>query len=418
VPAGALTNETTIRVAMDSTGAPALPSGLTAAGNTYVITPHGGEFAKPIEVRIPAPALALQPTQQLKLAKAQPGGEWLVLSDTELTDGVLSARVESFSFFTAIVITYPLPILQAEPLQLTASLTCGDQPCDAALGNVTATYTVTSNNGQTPAICPTYDVGIATTTTNFFEREEFPIPLTGGSLTRTVSPGPYHAYYFSAIEHCGGGGAFNNFGRGWIRTVEWAKGPAYPGISVLSMPPQLDVLEGRAANLDVVLGGGASRSQFATTPEAAFSAPTRTDRAIIDWQRSDDGGASWRDIARSFQNEGNPLPFGTGQPWRQWSVRHGFIATATRARMLHTALADPAGAVRDELRDATERTPAERVARHRQLAALGADSHRADRKPFRRRFRLARSEFAMANTPRQFERCVERCHDRQRRNRH
>jgi len=75
VPAGAIDTDTTIRIAMDSTGAPALPEGLTSAGNTYVITPHGGAFRQPVEVHIPAPTVTLLPTQELKRAKAQPWGE-------------------------------------------------------------------------------------------------------------------------------------------------------------------------------------------------------------------------------------------------------------------------------------------------------------------------------------------------------
>ena len=75
---------TTIRIAMDSTGAPSLPTGLVAAGNTYVVTPHGGDFKQLVEVRIPVPAVTLLPTQQLKIAKAQPSGEWMVLDDTHL----------------------------------------------------------------------------------------------------------------------------------------------------------------------------------------------------------------------------------------------------------------------------------------------------------------------------------------------
>ena len=102
VPAGALTTDATIRIAMDSTNAPALPAGLVSAGNTYVITPHGGDFAKPVEVRIPAPNVTLHPNQEIKLAKAQPGEGWVVLGDSELSEGVLSADVDSFSYFVPV----------------------------------------------------------------------------------------------------------------------------------------------------------------------------------------------------------------------------------------------------------------------------------------------------------------------------
>jgi Tol biopolymer transport system component len=82
------------------------------------------------------------------------------------------------------------------------------------------------------------------------------------------------------------------------------------------------VVEGTRANLDVALSGGGSQNVDATFKLQG------DDRAIIDWQRSDDDGASWRDIARSSEDEANPLPFGTGIAWMYWSVRHGFIATA------------------------------------------------------------------------------------------
>ena len=133
VPAGALGAEVTIRLAMDSTGAPALPSELTAAGNMYAITPHGGEFSAPVEVSIPVPSVTLQPTQQFRLAKAQPGGQWELL-DTQISDGKLKAKVGSFSFFIGVVIDYTLPLAQAVPLAFTTTIDCGGQDCNLAVG--------------------------------------------------------------------------------------------------------------------------------------------------------------------------------------------------------------------------------------------------------------------------------------------
>ena len=101
--------------------------------------------------------------------------------------------------------------------------------------------------------------------------------------------------------------------------------PAYPAIAVERAPAQLDVVEGLPANPDVMLWGGA----FGTYgPYQDRATPTSTDRAIVEWQRSDNGGASLRPIARSYQNEADPLPFITGLAWSPWQVRHGFVATA------------------------------------------------------------------------------------------
>lgn len=328
VPAGALSADTTVRVAMDSTGAPAMPQGLAAAGNTYVITPHGGEFAEPVEVRIPASSAGLQPNEELKLAKAQPGGAWEVLSDSVLANGVLSARVSSFSFFAAVRVSYLLPILQLEPLRVTASLDCGAQPCEGALGPVTATYVVTGNGGQLPAGCttdqlliqpggsgPNFNLGIP-------DGANERVPLSGGSMTRTLTPRAA-PWYFTVAARCAGTGTILNFGPVASRRVIWQREPVYPNLSVMRAPAQLDVVQGLAANLDVVLAGGGNsdlRSLGEVVP------PTATNRAVIDWQRSDDNGASWRVVARSYQNEANPNPVGPGLAWKYWSVRHGFVA--------------------------------------------------------------------------------------------
>lgn len=324
VPAGALGANTTIRVAMDSTGAPAVPQGLATAGSTYVVTPHGGDFAQPVEVRIPASNAGLRPNEELKLAKAQPGGEWEVLTDSVLANGVLSARVSSFSYFVAVRVVYLLPIAQLAPFQVSSSLSCGDRICDPALGTVTATYAVTSNGGQLPDGCTTnqlilqvgnnsnYSPG-ATGSTN--------VPLSGGSMTRTFTP--RSPLYFTAGARCSGTGYHLNYGLVAARRVFWSREPAYPNVAVMRAPAQLDLVPGLSANLDVILAGGAAalQSDFVT-----HAVPTAANRAVIDWQRSDDNGASWRAVARSYQDEANPNPVGPDLTWKYWSVRHGFIA--------------------------------------------------------------------------------------------
>ncbi len=327
VPAGALVADTTIRVAMDSTGAPALPQGLVASGNTYVITPHGGEFAEPVEVRIPASNAGLLPNEELKLAKAQPGGEWELLTDSVLADGVLSARVSGFSYFVPVRVTYLLPIAQLEPLRVTSSLDCGDRVCEPALGNLTATYVVTTNGGQIPAGCTTTQLIIQTggNSPNFSSgaTANTNVPLGGGSVTRTLTP--RSPYYFTVGARCAGTAMTLNYGMEAARRVLWQREPYYPGLAVMRAPAQLDVVPGLAASLDVILAGGASGSQdFGAT----HPAPTAANRAVIDWQRSDDNGGSWRAVARSYQDEANPNPVGEGLAWKYWSVRHGFIAAS------------------------------------------------------------------------------------------
>lgn len=323
VPAGALTTTTTIRIARDSTGAPPLPADLTGAGSTYVITPHGGEFAEGAEVRIPAPNVTLQPNQEFKLAKAQPGEAWVVLEDTELDAGMLSVRVGSFSFFRPVIVTYLLPIAQAEPLRVDATLACAGAPCLRSMGTVSATYTVTTNNGQSPANCLNPTLAIFTGNLDYSSGGgPAAIPIAGGSLAQAIVQSIRVSYSFGVGRRCSG--YWSSFGTSHEKRINWLRPPEYPHLAIMRAPATLDIVEGMLANLDVVMGGGASRN-----PDP-YNRVTADHRTLVDWQRSDDNGASWRVIARSYENEANPLPFGPDTtPGLYWSVRHGFVGAAT-----------------------------------------------------------------------------------------
>jgi hypothetical protein len=321
VPAGALTTDSTIRIARDSTGSPAIPSDLSASGNMYVITPHGGNFALPVELRIPAPAVTLQPNQEFKLAKAEPGGEWVVLMDTQLDASVLSVHVTDFSYVIPVVITYVLPLAQAVPFSFGGVLTCADRPCYSAMGATTATYTVASNNGQLPQDCTNPVLGVFSG--NYISyggtgANPTILPLTGGTVTRVIPQTTNIVYRFGAAKRCHGTW-YSSYGS--EQQIRWVQPPQYPYLKVLNAPPTLDIVEGMPANLDVVFAGGASNSgDFFNGVDAA-------NHTIIEWERSDNGGSSWRVVSRSYENEANPWPFSAHAPWFYWSVRHAFVGT-------------------------------------------------------------------------------------------
>ena len=151
--------------------------------------------------------------------------------------------------------------------------------------------------------------------------------------------------------------------------------------------------------------------------------PTTDDRAIIDWQRSDDGGASWR-VDRALLPERSELhcPSARDRTWRPWGVRHGFIGNGrrpgradSRARLLHAAGANAAACLRhgpatriNVLQQSALPTIVER-------AALRAGPHRPDRQLVGDGLRPARPHAAVADPPRQFDRRLEQCHHRHRR---
>ena len=303
---------------MDSTGAPPVPPDFGATGNTYMVTPHGGDFAEPVEVRIPAPSVALQPNQALKIAKAEPGGEWIVLDDTKLADGKLSTKVHSFSYFIVVIVLYPLPIESSDPLQFTSTLTCDGYDCTGLFGRVQATYTAVGNNGQIPYGCSASDS--LTIASSFGPR--VPITRLGGSATFTATHNGQSWNQVDVIYRCPGNRNYEYA----LKQLQWLEAIELPRMVMHRLPAQLDVVEGLNASLDAMISG--TKFNHGPGPWTVI-APTATDRAVVDWQRSDDGGTSWRIIAQSFQDEANPLPDGAGVPWRPWGVRHAFVATVT-----------------------------------------------------------------------------------------
>ena len=307
----------------------------------YVITPHGGEFVPSVEVRIPVPNVTLLPTQKLVLAKAQPGGQWELL-DTQIVDGKLTTQVNSFSIFATMVVNYPLPVLQAVPFAVTISIDCGQQDCQRLFGPATLQVTAAGNGGQLPEICrnQTPQLQLVQYGSGWDGFEGVTMPLPTLTATYTTSPTMTGVANFGIYLNCG-----SVLAGSWWKHASWDHGDPFPSLSIRRMPPSLDVVEGLQADLDALLMGGAVGQRTSDINSWAF--PTSTDRAIVEWQRSDDGGSSWRAIAHSYQDEANRTPFGTGQRWYPWGVRHGFIATATDQGALiriHACYAPPAPA--------------------------------------------------------------------------
>jgi uncharacterized delta-60 repeat protein len=112
VPAGALTQNTAIAIAQSSSGAPLLPTGMTAAGDILAFTPHGTTFAAAATLRVPfdpsrVPA-GVTPTL-LKTNAAQ--NAWEVVSGTTVDGSTLNGQVTSFSY---LVVAIPTPLTELD----------------------------------------------------------------------------------------------------------------------------------------------------------------------------------------------------------------------------------------------------------------------------------------------------------------
>lgn len=313
VPAGAMVETVTIAVTEGAAGAPALPGGIVPKGSTYAITPHGGAFAAPVEVRIPAPEVTLQPNERLLLAKADPDGAWTILDGTALVDGKLVAEVTSFSFFTGVVIGYSLPVAQAEPFTVSsATVKCGSVDCGFVVDNTGPVFTVRTNGGQLPATCDS-------TSRIWLVDERRPdmrveVGLEGGEL-RTTSVSSYASFVASLECRLAGATQWNHSltTPGSMLAVRPYRAGAIPAIGRVIAPPAL--VPGQVASIAAWALAG---------PEAG---PTQADQAWVEWLRSDDDGQSWRHLATSFQVDATQGQ-GAIDPWAAWRVEARFqVAT-------------------------------------------------------------------------------------------
>jgi uncharacterized delta-60 repeat protein len=99
VPSGALTTATSIAVAQSSSGAPALPAGITGVGQIFAFTPHGTTFAKPVTITVPFNPASVPAGATPTLYKTNANqSAWEVVTGATVTGGTMSGQVTGFSF--------------------------------------------------------------------------------------------------------------------------------------------------------------------------------------------------------------------------------------------------------------------------------------------------------------------------------
>ncbi len=93
IPAGALTQDTSISIARAGAGAPAAPSANLTAERVYEFTPHALVFAAPVTIRLPVPAAVQDPVALI----ASADGDWMDVG-AQIESGVAVMERNSFSW--------------------------------------------------------------------------------------------------------------------------------------------------------------------------------------------------------------------------------------------------------------------------------------------------------------------------------
>jgi alpha-tubulin suppressor-like RCC1 family protein len=95
IPAGALSADTAITIALDGSGAPTAPGGFTGqVGPMVALTPHDLRFAAPVRLSLPVPASA---TADLVLLKTNEGRQGWRSLPVSIDAGRISTSITSFS---------------------------------------------------------------------------------------------------------------------------------------------------------------------------------------------------------------------------------------------------------------------------------------------------------------------------------
>ena len=102
----------------------------------------------------------------------------------------------------------------------------------------------------------------------------------------------------------------------------FANGRQYNPIAWVQQPDAPVGVEGQPLRLGAVLTGGASLGNLIDTTgsDPTWRPPSENDAATVDWERSEDGGVSWRPVSRSWEYDADPDPYHAGRPWRFWGT--------------------------------------------------------------------------------------------------
>lgn len=305
VPAGALAQDVTLRVARDGNGAPAMPAGFESHGSIYQFTPHGRLFESPVTIALPVDVDALAPGAAPLFFHAQPGDQWIQIVAAQLDGNRLVAPSLSFSYGNVGIgyVDPNVPVAQRRTVREFALIAPSGLPlANGWLPTINQPTTVTIRvaldadfvSGRCASV-PTIELAraIKTATDNNTPPSWAYQPV--GS--HQFAAGSYQFDFDVALDHSHNG---TNWFIAKFDCVLRPGGPAVDGtrwflfgyvrVKVqIAVPPGAPSIGQHPQSLTVSAG---SRAEF----RVVASAP---DTLVINWQRSDDGGATWSTVASS-----------------------------------------------------------------------------------------------------------------------
>lgn len=111
VPSGALSSNTPLAITRSNTGAPPLPSAVTALGPMFAFTPHGTTFAQPVTVTVPFDPTLVTAEMTPRLYKTNATqSAWDVVPGATMDGSAMHGQVTSFSYLVVAGEPPPVPV--------------------------------------------------------------------------------------------------------------------------------------------------------------------------------------------------------------------------------------------------------------------------------------------------------------------
>jgi len=118
IPAGALSSEVAIQITTDTTGAAPLPVNI-AVSDTFLLTPHGTTFSKPVTLTLPIDTTKVPAGAKVMLLKTDASlRNWAVVPGATVSGASISGSITSFSAPVAVL----PPTIPQQPIDQTVNV--------------------------------------------------------------------------------------------------------------------------------------------------------------------------------------------------------------------------------------------------------------------------------------------------------
>lgn len=295
-------NQATVRVARDGTGAPLLGDGYTPLGAVYQFTPLGW-IEEAIEIRVPFAASETGDAPHLLIA--QPGGDWTEVGNARVEGLFMVARVPQLAYATVAASTTPTSTsdrIRALGARITGTTSTSPLALGFDADTTTPALPAPGSDGIVSVASPTSlglklqyalplgckvapVVSVDAVVWNPITKKLKAVALGSRSVagntgsaayTQPLSASDNGTWVFASLAYC------KEPGRLLPRYAVLSAGPALVvniGTTTPTPPPAIT-----SAPLDVSVVEGTT---------ASFSVTATGDALSYEWQRSNDGGATY-----------------------------------------------------------------------------------------------------------------------------